>query len=134
MGEGGDIVRTQVGPREQLGLHGVEHELTRLGPDRRESFDVGVFEGVSRSRAQEIAVLAHGLVFGGALVTSCSSRSLVTAATASTASSKASALAWDGLVEPLILRTYCRAEAWISSSVAGGSKLWRVRMFLHMAR
>src|SRR5664279_2814021 len=53
-------------------------------------------------------------------------------AIASTASSNASALAWEGLVEPLILRTYCRAEAWISSSVAGGSKLWRVLMFLHM--
>jgi len=46
----------------------------------------------------------------------------------------ASAFAWEGLVEPLILRTYCRAEAWISSSVAGGSKLWRVLMFLHISR
>jgi hypothetical protein len=32
------------------------------------------------------------------------------------------------------LRTYCSAEAWISSVVAGGSKLWRVLMFLHVAR
>src|SRR4051795_9994868 len=48
------------------------------------------------------------------------------------ASSKASAFACEGLVEPLILRTYWSAEAWISSSVAGGSKLWRVRMFLHI--
>ena len=30
------------------------------------------------------------------------------------------------------LRTYCVAAAWISSSVAGGSKLWSTRMFRHM--
>ena len=55
------------------------------------------------------------------------------AATASTARSKASALARDGLVKPLILRTYWSAAAWTSSSVAGGSKLWSVLMFRHMA-
>ena len=54
------------------------------------------------------------------------------AATSSTARSNASSLACDGFVEPLILRTYCSAEAWISSDVAGGSKLWRVRMLRHM--
>ena len=37
--------------------------------------------------------------------------------------SNGSALAFEGLVKPLILRTYCAAAAWISSSVAGGSKL-----------
>ena len=41
-------------------------------------------------------------------------------------------LARDGLVVPLSLRTNCRAEAWISSSLAGGSKLARVLMFLHI--
>jgi hypothetical protein len=30
------------------------------------------------------------------------------------------------------LRTYWSADAWTSSLVAGGSKLWRVLMFLHM--
>jgi hypothetical protein len=38
------------------------------------------------------------------------------------------------LVKPLILRTYCRALARISSSLAGGSKLCSVRMFRHMIR
>ena len=52
--------------------------------------------------------------------------------TATTAASKAASLALEGLVEPLILRTYCSAAAWTSSSVAGGSKLWRVRMLRHM--
>ena len=55
-----------------------------------------------------------------------------TCATASTARAKAASFAFDGLVEPLILRTYCSAAACTSSSVAGGSKLWRMRMFLHM--
>jgi hypothetical protein len=32
------------------------------------------------------------------------------------------------------LRTYWSAEARISSSVAGGSKLWSVLMFRHMDR
>jgi hypothetical protein len=32
------------------------------------------------------------------------------------------------------LRTYCSAAARISSSVAGGSKLWSVLMFRHMPR
>ena len=54
--------------------------------------------------------------------------------TASTARSKASALACEGFVKPLILRTYWSADARTSSSVAGGSKLWRLRMFLHMLR
>jgi hypothetical protein len=31
------------------------------------------------------------------------------------------------------LRTYCRAAAWISSLVTGGSKLASGRMFRHMA-
>ena len=70
----------------------------------------------------------------GAVVTRWSSSLRVAASTASTASAKASALACEGLVEPLILRTYWSADAWVSSVVAGGSKLWRVLMFLHMRR
>ena len=50
----------------------------------------------------------------------------------STARLKTASLACEGFVEPLILRTYCSAEAWTSSGVAGGSKLWRVRMLRHM--
>ena len=49
--------------------------------------------------------------------------SRVIAATASTAFSKASALAREGFVNPLTLRTYWSAAAWTSSSLAGGSKL-----------
>ena len=53
-------------------------------------------------------------------------------ATASTASSKAASFACDGRVTPATLRTYWRAAARISSSVAGGTRLWSVRMLRHM--
>jgi anti-sigma regulatory factor (Ser/Thr protein kinase) len=56
----------------------------------------------------------------------------VIAATSSTARSKAASLAFEGFVEPLILRTYCSAEARTSSGVAGGAKLWSVLMLRHM--
>src|SRR4051812_5536038 len=69
---------------------------------------------------------------GGAVVTSESSSRVEAAATSATARSKASALARDGFVAPLILRTYCRAAARISSSVAAGSKFESGRMFRHM--
>lgn len=49
------------------------------------------------------------------------------------ASLKAASLALEGLVKPLIFRTYWDDAARISSSVAGGSKLNRVLMFLHMS-
>jgi hypothetical protein len=41
-------------------------------------------------------------------------------------------LSRDGLVVPLILRTYCSAAARISSSLAGGSKFDSGRMLRHM--
>ena len=47
----------------------------------------------------------------------------VPSATLTTARSKTSWLAAEGFVDPLSLRTNWSAEAWISSSVAGGSKL-----------
>lgn len=53
-------------------------------------------------------------------------------ATSATARANASALACDGLVNPVILRTYWSAAASTSASVAGGAKLWRVRMLRHM--
>lgn len=49
-----------------------------------------------------------------------------------TASLKAPSFAFDGFVVPAILRTYCKAASCTSEPVAGGSKLWSWRMFLHM--
>ena len=49
----------------------------------------------------------------------------------STARSKAASFCFDGCVVPLTLRTNCNDADWISSRVAGGSKLYRVFMFLH---
>jgi len=54
------------------------------------------------------------------------------AATSATARSNASALVCDGLLKPDSLRTNCSAEAWISSPVAGGSKLNSVLMLRHI--
>ena len=69
---------------------------------------------------------------GGAEVVSCASNSEEAAVTASTARSKASSLAREGLLDPLIFRTYWSAAFRTSSSVAGGSKLWSVLIFRHM--
>ena len=71
--------------------------------------------------------------FAGAWVTRESSRCCVAWAISCTARLKASSLALDGLVLPLILRTYCSAAASTSAVVAWGSKLWRVRMFRHIS-
>src|SRR5215210_7399772 len=69
---------------------------------------------------------------GGAVVTSSSSSRAVASATASTARSNASALAFEGVFVPLILRTYWRAASRTSSWLAGGAKLWSGRMLRHM--
>src|SRR5947209_5110343 len=68
-----------------------------------------------------------------AFVSSELRRLLSTAAIASTAAKKAASLALDGEFMPLTLRTNCNAAARISSSVAGGSKLKRILMFLHIS-
>ena len=44
-------------------------------------------------------------------------------AISATARLNAYSLAFDGFVDPLILRTYCKAAACTSSPVAAGSKL-----------
>lgn len=54
-------------------------------------------------------------------------------ATSSTAARNRVSFALDGLVKPQIFLTNWREAARISSSVAGGSKLKRVLIFLHIA-
>src|SRR5262249_17279791 len=70
---------------------------------------------------------------GGALVTRVVRSCRAARVTWSRARSKATAFARDGRVNPLSFRTNCRDEAWISASVAGGSKLCSVLMLRHMA-
>src|SRR5688572_15795936 len=55
------------------------------------------------------------------------------AVTSTTARLNASSFTLDGLLKPLSLRTNCSAEARISASVAGGSKLNSVLMLRHMS-
>src|SRR3954463_16082669 len=57
---------------------------------------------------------------------------MVASAIVWTARSKASALAWDGFVKPLTLRTNCSAASRTSSSVGGGAKFWGGRRLRHM--
>ena len=65
-------------------------------------------------------------------MTSESSNSRAACATWSTARLNASSFAFEGFVNPLSLRTNCNDDARISSSVAGGLKLWSVLIFRHM--
>src|SRR3569623_172393 len=70
--------------------------------------------------------------FGGALVCSESRNRAEIAAMSRTASSNGCSFTFDGFVAPLILRTNWSDAARISSSVVGGSKLNRGRMFRHI--
>jgi len=67
-----------------------------------------------------------------ALVSRDVSRFCEMAAISSTAAVKVASFVFDGLLNPVILRTYCSAAARVSSSVTGGSKLNSVLMFLHI--
>jgi hypothetical protein len=87
----------------------------------------------NRSAARALAFAASSSrFFGGAVVCSDCSNRADTAATSSTAVKNAASFAFDGLVNPLILRTNCNDAARISSSVTGGSKLKRILMFRHI--
>src|SRR5216683_4802306 len=68
----------------------------------------------------------------GAWVCSDVRRRCAASETSVTARSNAASLACDGLLKPDSLRTNCSAEAWISSSVAGGSKLNSVLILRHI--
>src|SRR5262249_1347699 len=70
---------------------------------------------------------------GGALVTSEPSSSRAADVTCSTARSNAGSFAREGFVKPESLRTNCSADARISSSEAGGGKVWRGLRFRHTA-
>src|SRR6201995_2510810 len=82
-----------------------------------------------RSRAFSASISRS---LGAALVCSEASSRRAASDTSSTARLNAASLACDGLPKPESLRTNCSAEARISSSVAGGSKLNSVLMFRHM--
>lgn len=70
--------------------------------------------------------------FLGEFVSREFSISCAAAATRSTASENATSFACEGLFIPESLRTNCKAEAFTSSVVAGGSKLNRVLILRHI--
>src|SRR5689334_5143138 len=76
----------------------------------------------NRSWERALALAASSSrFFGGAVVSSEYRSRRETIVTSSTAASNEASFAFDGLVNPLILRMNCRAAARTSSSVAGGS-------------
>ena len=100
-------------------MHLLDALQTSAPPKDRE---VEAAKARARSAARALAFAAStSRSFGGADVTNRSSSPADTRVTSSTASSNASAFACDGLVKPLILRTYWSEAARISSSVARGS-------------
>jgi len=90
----------------------------------------GIYLYLLVARARRLAASTRRSL-GGAFVSSALSRSLEIAAMASTAARNACSLALEGLLKPLILRTYCKEASRISSCVAGGSKLKRDLMLRH---
>src|SRR5262249_12824399 len=71
---------------------------------------------------------------GAAVGLSSASRRDVASGAARAARAKNAPLTLDRFVEPLTFRADWGAAAAISASVAGGSKLWSVRMFRHMSQ
>ncbi len=85
------------------------------------------------SRAATSGRRNGGTVFGGCRRGGrASSNRVVVAVTSATAASNASAVAADGCVMPLTLRTYWRAAAAISTGVAGGCSPRSSVMLRHM--
>ena len=89
-------------------------------------------ENLFAARARALTASSSRFL-GKAFVSSEVRRVLDADATWSTAARNAASLAFDGLLKPLTFLTNCSAAERISSSVAGGSKLNRVLMFLHMS-
>src|SRR5689334_2911541 len=107
--------------------HYSRHEFSstrcRMGQGRRRRPKlIGQAAYRSAARARRFAA-STSRSLGGAVVSRSASRCIEACATASTARLNASSLTFDGLLKPLILRTYWSAAAWTSSVVAAGSKL-----------
>src|SRR4051794_26135648 len=84
-----------------------------------------------RERSRALTASTSRLRAGAEVCKEVKSRRAVSE-TSSTARLKASAFACDGALKPESLRTNCSAEARTSSSLAGGSKLNKVRILRHI--
>src|SRR5215467_1312156 len=87
----------------------------------------------NRAWERALALAASSSRFlGGAVVSIEYKRRRETIVTSSTAASNEASLALDGLANPVILRTNCKAATRTSSSVAGGAKLKRTLILRHI--
>jgi hypothetical protein len=101
------------------------------GPVEERLYSADAPPNLSADRARALAA-STSRSCGSAVVTSESMRTLATSAIPSTARSNAASFAWEGFVKPDSFLTNWSEASRISASVAGGSKLKRVLMFLHM--
>ncbi len=99
-------------------IHIKPDRLLRYEPNRRTARAWALAASISRFR-------------GDAVVTMEPSRVEEARVISSTARLNAFRFAAEGSTNPVIFRTNCRAAIRISSPVAGGSKLYRVLIFLH---
>lgn len=86
---------------------------------------------LAKARSLAFAAAASQFLLG-AFVTSESINSRAMLATSSTVWLKTASFAFEGFVNPLSFLTNCSDDAWISSFVAGGSKLNSVLIFRHI--
>jgi hypothetical protein len=86
-----------------------------------------------RTAARAFALAASSSRFlGGAFVSSECNKRWATSATPSTAAKNAASFVFDGFAKPLIFLTNWSEAARTSSSVTGGAKLNKGRIFLHI--
>src|SRR6185312_11932484 len=105
--------------------------MTNAPPGDRELHHGGNQPYLSRTRSRALSA-STSRSRAGALVCSEVNSRRAASVTSATAWLKAASLACDGLPKPDSFRTYCNAEARISSSAAGGSKLNSVLMLRHI--
>src|SRR5919112_709913 len=115
-------------PREAKGTIGRSGLAVMASP-----FDDRRYFPPNRRAERALALAASSSrSFGGAAVSSEASNRSEILAMSSTAEWKAASFILDGLLKPVTFLTYCSDAAFISSLVAGGSKLKSVLMFLHI--
>src|SRR5580700_12351878 len=127
--------RTFVPFVERLGRHAPRERTVMSAPRSGGGKIKSSTRHANRCRARSRAFRASASrLRDGLAVSSDANRRRATSATSSTARLNAASLLREGWAKPESLRTNCSAEARISSSVAGGSKLNSVRMLRHMDR
>jgi len=116
----------------------LRHEKKRIAQqsqtedDRDDLFHTFTLAGNLSALRRRALAISSSRLRAGAVVSREANRRADVAATSSIAAENAASLAFEGLLNPLILRTNCSDAARISSGVTGGSKLNNGLMFRHI--